>query len=88
MPDPVARSLTLARSVPTQSSLVGLTCVGLYSGIGAFEREVTAMGGCIRAIGEWSAASRAIGRLDIGEVEYFSDVLSADHLPRNFQWPQ
>lgn len=38
------------------------------------------MGGCIRAIGEWSAASRAIGRLDIGEVEYFSDVLSTDHL--------
>jgi site-specific DNA-cytosine methylase len=80
MPDPVARSLALARSAPTQSSIVGLTCVGLYSGIGAFEREVTALRGCIRAIGEWSAASRAIGRLDIGEVEYFSDVLSTDHL--------
>ena len=37
------------------------------------------MGGCIRAIGEWSAASRAIGRLDLGDIEFFSDVLSGDH---------
>ena len=41
---------------------------------------MTALGGCIRAIGEWSAASRAIGRLDLGDIEFFSDVLSDDHV--------
>ena len=46
----------------------------------AFEREATGLGGCIRAVGEWSAASRAVARLDLGEVEFFEDVLSDDHL--------
>ena len=78
--DPVAHSLALARSAPTTRSLRELTCIGLYSGILSFEREVTALGGCIRAIGEWSAASRAIGRLDLGDIEFFSDVLSGDHV--------
>ena len=41
---------------------------------------MTALGGCIRAIGEWSAASRAIGRLDLSDIEFFSDVLSGDHV--------
>ena len=78
-PDPVARSLAAARSAPTSSSLRTLTAVGLYSGMMSFEREITALGGCIRAVGEWSAASRAVGRLDIGDVEFFEDVLSGDH---------
>ena len=78
-PDPVARSLAQAREAPTASSVAGLTFVGLYSGILAFERELTALGGCARAIGEWSTAARAIGRLDLGNIEYFSDVLSGDH---------
>ena len=60
-PDPVARSLAEARLAPTASKLSGLTFVGLYSGILAFERELTALGGCARAIGEWSAASRVGG---------------------------
>ena len=80
MPDPVARSLAQARSAPSASSLAGMTCVGLYSGIMAFEREVTGLGGCIRAVGEWSSASRAVARLGLGEVEFFEDVLSEDHL--------
>ena len=73
LPDPVARSLVRARSAPTLSSLAGMTCVGLCSGILALEREVavTGLGGCARAIGEWSAASRAIGRPDVGGVEFF-----------------
>ena len=81
LPDPVARSLARARSAPTLSSLAGMTCVGLCSGILALEREVavTGLGGCVRAIGEWSAASRAIGRLDVGDVEFFENVLSDDH---------
>ena len=79
LPDPVARSLARARSAPTSASLLGMTCIGLYSGIMAFEREVTGLGGCVRAIGEWSAASRAIGRLDLGDVEFFENVLSDDH---------
>ena len=78
-PDPVARSLAAARSAPTSRSLRTLTAVGLYSGMMSFEREITALGGCIRAVGEWSAASRAVGRLDIGDVEFFEDVLSGDH---------
>ena len=52
LPDPVTRSLARARSSPTSTSLVGMTCIGLYSGIMAFEREVTGLGGCVRAIGE------------------------------------
>ena len=28
---------------------------------------------------EWSAASRAIGRLDVDDVEFFENVLSDDH---------
>ena len=56
-----------------------MTCIGLYSGILAFEREVTGLGGCVRAVAEWSAASRAIGRLDVGDVEFFENVLSDDH---------
>ena len=63
MPDPVARSLALARSAPSAASLAGMAYVGLYSGIMAFGREVTGLGGCIRAVGEWSAASRAVARL-------------------------
>ena len=47
MPDPVARSLALARSAPSASSLAGMTCVGLYSGIMAIERKVTGLGGCM-----------------------------------------
>jgi site-specific DNA-cytosine methylase/integrase len=78
-PDPVARSLAAARCAPVASSLDGLTFVGLYSGIMALERELTALGGCVRAVGEWSAASRAVARLDLGPVEYFEDVLSGDH---------
>ena len=50
-----------------------------HSGILAFERELTALGGCARAIGEWGASARTIGRLDLGNIEYFSDVLSGDH---------
>ena len=80
MPDSVARSHALVRSAPSASSLAGMTCVGLYSGIMAFEREVTGLGGCIRAVEEWSAASRAVARLSLGEVEFFEDVLSDDHL--------
>ena len=56
-----------------------MTFVGLYSGIMALERELTALGGCVRAVGEWSAAPRAVARLDLGPVEYFEDVLSCDH---------
>ena len=78
-PDPVARSLAAARSAPTSRSLRALTAVGLYSGRMSFKREITALGGCIRAVGEWSVASRAVGRLDIGDVEFFEDVLSGDH---------
>ena len=78
-PDPVARSLAQAREAPVISPLEGLTLVGLYLGILAFERELTALGGCARAIDEWSASARAIGRLDLGNIEYFSDVLSGDH---------
>ena len=33
----------------------------------------------MRAVGEWSAASRAVARLDLGPVEYFEDVLPGDH---------
>ena len=79
MPDPVARSLALARSMPSAASLAGMACVGLYSGIMAFEREVTDLGGCIRAVGDWSAASRAVARL--GLCEFFEDVLSAAAVP-------
>ena len=52
LPNPVARSLASARSAPTRASLIGMTCIGLCSGIMAFEREVTGLGGCVRAIGE------------------------------------
>ena len=79
LPDPLARSLASARSAPTPASLIGMTCIGLYSGTMAFERGVTGLGGCVRAIGEWSAASRAVGRLDVGDVEFFENVLSDDH---------
>ena len=78
-PDPVARSLAAARCAPVASSLGGMTFVGLYSGIMALERELTALGGCVRAVGEWSTASRAVARLDLGPVEYFEGALSGDH---------
>ena len=51
-PDPVARSLALARRAPTQTTLAShLVIVGLYSGILALEREVAVRGGTIRAVG-------------------------------------
>ena len=56
-PDPVARSLAAARCAPVASSLGGMTFVGLYSGIMALERELTALGGCVREV------FRARGRL-------------------------
>ena len=49
--DSVARSLAVARSAPTKRSLQSPTCVGLCSGIMPFEREFTALGGCVRAVG-------------------------------------
>ncbi|MAV11925.1 MAG: hypothetical protein CL861_00440 [Cyanobium sp. MED843] len=79
-PDPVARSLALARHAPSQATLASrLVVVGLYSGILALEREVALRGGTIRAVGEWSPASRAVSRLDVGDVEFFADVLSEEH---------
>jgi hypothetical protein len=49
----LARSQARALSAHTPASLVGMTCIGLYSGIMAFEREVTGLGGCVRAIGDF-----------------------------------
>ena len=51
-----------------------------------FEREVTGLGGCVRAIGEWSAASQAVGRLDVGDVEFFENVLGQVHIAYSSLW--
>ena len=80
MPDPMAVQLASARGDRGgQRVRPPRVAVGFFSGVCALERVWIALGNQIRAVGEWSAASRAVARLELGALEYFSDVTGDDH---------